>query len=209
MAWTAAVKRFFMPRRSRREEGLIPLAEDGFWKVRHPPHASLKTAARLFDQIDGRTIVEIGTGLHGPQSGDSVLVWAAKTSAQAIYALDLDPDRVAEVQAAVAPYPQVHAEVRDGIEFLAAYAGSVELLYLDFWVSDQAGEIPGTGRAQAYLRAYQAARDKLSPSSLILIDDTDHADPWKQTHIVPAARADGFTVLYQGRQTLLLRLAGA
>jgi hypothetical protein len=45
----------------------------------------------------------------------------------------------------------------------------------------------------------------MAPTSLILIDDTDHIDPWKQTLIVPEARRDGFDVIYVGRQTLLKR----
>jgi hypothetical protein len=202
------VNRLFAPRRGAEAPGapgLIPLGDDGFWKVRHAPGASLRRTARLFDEIGGSTIVEIGTGLHGVDAGDSILVWAEQTKATAIYALDLDPARVTEVKAATARYPQVHAEVCDGIAFLAAFPGTIELLYLDFWVGDGEGEVPGTGRARAYLEAYEATRGKLRTSSLILIDDTDHADPWKQSYIVPAARADGFSALHQGRQTLLGR----
>jgi hypothetical protein len=95
--------------------------------------------------------------------------------------------------------------VGDGIEFLERFAGKIDLLYLDFWVPDPEGAVPGTGRAEAYRRTYHAARDKMSARSMILIDDTDHVPPWKHTLMIPDARHDGFVVLYTGRQTLLKR----
>ena len=75
---------------------------------------------------------------------------------------------------------------------------------LDFW-ADEPDDSFGSGRAEKYLEAYMNGKDKMSPKSLILIDDTDHAPPWKDTLIVPAARKDGFKVIYIGRQTLLAR----
>ena len=81
----------------------------------------------------------------------------------------------------------------------------IDLLYLDFWTPDPEGSFLGTGRAQAYKAAYQAARDQMNEHSLILIDDTDHVHPWKHTYIIPEARKDGFVVMYTGRQTLLQR----
>ena len=102
-------------------------------------------------------------------------------------------------------YPSVEAHVQDGIKFVENFDGTIDLLYLDFWTDDPPGELPGSGRSHAYLAAYEAAKPKLSEKALILIDDTDHVHPWKHTEIIPAARKDGFRLLYTGRQTLLLR----
>ena len=93
----------------------------------------------------------------------------------------------------------------DGIKFVAEFNNKIDLLYLDFWADEIVGTTLGTGRANAYLQAYLNAKDKMNEHSLILIDDTDHIHPWKHTLIVPEARKDDFKVLWEGRQTLLMR----
>lgn len=102
-------------------------------------------------------------------------------------------------------FSNVELELADGIKYLRDFGGKIDLLYLDFRVFDEAEDLPGTGRVRAYQAVYTAARVKLNPVALILIDDTDHIHPWKHTQIVPSARLDGFTVLHCGRQTLLMR----
>jgi hypothetical protein len=184
---------------------LIPVDTDGFWMTRSSPSRSLKMAAGLFDQLNGETIVEIGSGLHGRMSGNSIMVWSRRTAAKTIIAIDLDEERITQVTKATSRYPNVKAIVGDGIEFLEQFPGRIDLLYLDFWIHDAEGAVAGTARAEAHRRAYHAARDKMNPHSMILIDDTDHVPPWKHTLIIPDARHDGFVVLYTGRQTLLKR----
>ena len=183
----------------------IPIASNGFWQPRDAPTASLRETARLFNQINGQTIIEIGSGIHGRLAGDSVLTWAKKTRAKRIIAIDLDEAQIREVKEATSKYPNVEAIVAEGVRYLADFSSTIDLLYLDFWTPDPEGALPGTGRAEAYRNAFAAARDKLSRRSLILIDDTDHIHPWKHTHIVPDARKEGFVVRFVGRQTLLTR----
>lgn len=185
--------------------GIIELTENGFWKSREHPLESLERSATLFNELKGNTIIEIGTGIHGEMSGNSVIVWVEKTKATKIICLDLEEKHVKDVKEATKGFPQVIAKKEDGISFLKNYKEKIDLLYLDFWVQDKPGDLTGTARANAYLLAYQAAKDKLQSNSIILIDDTDHIDPWKQSYIVPAARKDGYIVLYCGRQTLLIR----
>jgi hypothetical protein len=188
-----------------RGAGILPVDEEGWWIPRDLPDASLAEAARLFDQIGGATIVEIGSGLHGEFSGNSILAWTTKTNARRIVAVDLDESRIAEVSNAIGSHPAVEYVVADGVEYLHRFAGTIDLLYLDFWTPDKDGAVPGTGRAEAYLDAYHAAREKMGHRAMVLLDDTDHIHPWKHTFIVPAARKDGYRVVYEGRQTLLRR----
>lgn len=183
----------------------IEIAKNGFWANRSAPAPSLEKTAELFNQIQGETIIEVGSGLHGELSGNSILIWANKTTAKRIIALDTEQKRVDEVRFATSQHPNVEAIAVDGIQYLREFQSKIDLLYLDFWADDPEEVFPGTGRAEAYREAYDAARDNLNRRSLILIDDTDHLDPWKQTHIVYDARRDGFSVLYVGRQTLLMR----
>ena len=184
---------------------LIPIGSNGFWQPRAEPTPSLRETARLFNQINGQTIIEVGSGIHGRLAGDSVLTWATKTRAKRIIAIDLDEKQIRAVKEATTKYPNVEAIVAEGVRYLADFPSTIDLLYLDFWVSDPEGALPGTGRAEAYRNAFAAARDKLSRRSLILIDDTDHIHPWKHTLIVPDARKEGFVVRFVGRQTLLTR----
>jgi hypothetical protein len=188
-----------------RRGDIIRVDDSGFWMSRSSPSRSLKKAAKLFDQLKGETIVEVGTGLHGRIAGNSILVWAKKTSAKSIIAIDLDEQRIKEVKAATGRYPSVKAIVADGISYIAQSPITIDLLYLDFWTPDPENTTPGTGRAEAYRDIYMAAKNKLNKHSLILIDDTDHVAPWKHTLIIPEARRDGYVVLYTGRQTLLQR----
>ena len=185
--------------------GIIPVDEAGWWMHRTSPAASLRAAARLFDELGGETIAEIGSGLHGDLAGNSIFTWVRRTAARRIVAVDADEARVNEVKRATAGNPRVEALVADGIQFLQQFRGTIDLLYLDYWLPDLEGAVVGVGRAEGYRDAYRAARDKMNEHSLLLIDDTDHVHPWKHTHIVPDARADGFRVVYEGRQTLLRR----
>ena len=198
-------KRIIRMIHSGKLDGYIPLAENGFWQYRCVPTKSLNKAAALFNQICGKTIIEIGTGIHGKWAGNSMLVWPQKTSAKRIIAIDLEQERIDEVREVTCQYANVELVLADGIEYLKQFSERIDLLYLDFWTPDPEGTIPGTGRAEAYREAYNAAKDKMNTHSMILIDDTDHIHPWKHTYIVPLARNDGYTVLYTGRQTLLKR----
>ena len=184
---------------------IIPISSDGFWKFRSAPGRSLKIAANLFNKIHGETIVEIGTGIHGKMAGNSMFVWPKRTAAKRIIALDLEQIRLEDVKKVTPQYPQVELIECDGIKYLRNFESKIDLLYLDFWTPDPEGSIPGTGRAEAYKEAYDAAKDKMNLHSIILIDDTDHIHPWKHTYIIPDARKDGYEVVYTGRQTLLQR----
>lgn len=184
---------------------LIEVDKSGFWHPRSTPRISLKRSAKMFNKMGGKVIIEIGSGIQGKMSGNSVLVWANKTDAERIIAIDLDENHINDVKKATTIHANVEAIVADGIEFVAHFEDTIDLLYLDFWTPDPENALPGTGRAEAYLKAYHSARNKLNNHSMILIDDTDHIHPWKHSLIVPSARKDGFQVVWTGRQTLLLR----
>ena len=184
---------------------LIRIGDNGFWAKRDSPSESLEETARMFNQINGQIIVEIGSGIHGRLAGNSVLTWARKTRAKRIVTVDLEPKQIDDVKKATSKYKNVEAIVGDGLKYLAEFSSTIDLLYLDFWVPDPEGALPGTGRAEAYRTAFAAAKDKLAERALILIDDTDHIHPWKHTLIVPDARKEGFGVIFVGRQTLLMR----
>ena len=185
--------------------GLIEIGENGFWRKRYKPTISLIKTARLFNEMNGKVIIEIGSGIQGPMAGSSMIVWTKKTKAEKIVALDLEEKNIDEVKKATIGYSNVEAILGDGIQFLKNFSGTIDLLYLDYWTFDQEGTVPGTGRANSYLEAYMSAKEKMNAHSMILIDDTDHIPPWKHTLIIPEARKDNYRIRWTGRQTLLIR----
>ena len=93
----------------------------------------------------------------------------------------------------------IHIPV-DGIEFLQNFTKPIDVLYLDGWDK-------GTPNfAENHLNAYLAAQDKLSPIHMILIDDTDYVTPdgGKDKLLSPFLIEKGYTVLFNGRQTLFI-----
>src|SRR5438552_15089960 len=151
---------------------LIPIGRNGFWQPREEPTPSLRETARLFNQINGQTIIEVGSGIHGRLAGDSVLTWAKRTRAKRIIAVDLDETRIREVKEATTKYPNVAAIVAEGVRYLADFSSTIELLYLDFSTPDPECALPGTGRAEASGNPFADARDKLDLRPLILVVET-------------------------------------
>ena len=97
--------------------------------------------------------------------------------------------------------PNVTIQCRDGIEFLRTFPKTIDLLYLDAWDA-----IEGTAYAERHLEAFEAAREKLAPRSLVLVDDTDVAWGGKGRLAIPAIIRAGYEPLVNGRQTMLLRV---
>ncbi|HTH50482.1 MAG TPA: hypothetical protein VL501_01030 [Pyrinomonadaceae bacterium] len=100
---------------------------------------------------------------------------------------------------------------RDGIEFLRENDGAIDLLYLDAW------DVFLTDSAERHLEAFQAAEEDLHERSIVLIDDTDmdfdgselvlitDRAAGKGRLLVPYMESCGWTALFGGRQTLLVR----
>jgi hypothetical protein len=88
----------------------------------------------------------------------------------------------------------------DGIEFLRNFNKSIDVLYLDGWDK-------GTHEyAENHLKAYMAAKDKLSNIHLIVIDDTDFLTDagGKDKLLSPYLIDNNYFVLFNGRQTLFI-----
>ena len=166
----------------------------GEWiEPRLGPQESLHDAADLFNKLKGKIIVECGSGLHGEIAGNAALVWANRTNAQEIHYIDTDQRKLDQVHNHLRGNNRASYHCKDCLEVIKKFNKPIDLLYMDFSTSR---------RAETYLELY-----KISDfPQLILIDDTDHVDPWKQTLIVPQAIKDGYEVLWIGRQTLLRKL---
>jgi hypothetical protein len=179
--------------------------------VRGKPRPYILSAIDLLAKMQGKTIVEIGC-MRQPlthsldefnpaccNDGHSTAFWG-RTGLE-VHTVDILPECCNVTAEACRSYPNVHIYCGDGVQFLRGFKGMIDLLYLDAWDT-----LEGIPYAEKHLEAYQAAREKLSPSSIVLIDDTDIAFGGKGRLAVSAIIRDGFDLLLTGRQTMLLRV---
>ena len=112
---------------------IIPIDKNGFWANRSTPALSLERTAGIFNRIRGETIIEIGSGLQGELNGNSILVWAQKTTAKQIITVDTDQKMIDQVINATSQYSNVATVVGDGMQYLQQFGSKIDLLNLDFW----------------------------------------------------------------------------
>jgi len=187
------------------------LTVDEQTNVRGKPRPYILSAIELLAKMHGKSIVEVGC-MRQPlthsldafdpvccNDGHSTAFWGR--TGLAVHTVDIEPAHCAITAQACRAYPNVQVSCGDGVEFLQNFKGTIDLLYLDAWDA-----VEGIPYAERHLEAYQAAREKLSPSSIVLIDDTDIAFGGKGRLAVPVIIRDGFDLLLGGRQTMLLRV---
>jgi hypothetical protein len=88
----------------------------------------------------------------------------------------------------------------DGIDFLQNFDKPIDVLYLDGWDK-------GTPQyAENHLKAYETAKPKLAFRHLVLIDDTDFntLDGGKDQLLSPYLIDNNYHLLFTGRQTLFI-----
>jgi len=179
--------------------------------LRGKPRPFILAAIDLLRKMGGRTIVEIGS-MRQPMrhsleefnpnccnDGHSTLFWAS--TGMNFHTIDINPDCARIAGEACAAMPNAHVYCGDGIAFLQAFDQEIDLLFLDAW-----DVVEGCDFAGGHLLAYQAARDKVAPNSIILIDDTDIKFGGKGRLVIPAIIRDGFDLVLVGRQTMLIRI---
>ena len=88
----------------------------------------------------------------------------------------------------------------DGIDFLKNFDEKIDVLFLDGW------DVGTQEYAEKHLEAYLSAKDKLSDTHLILIDDTDFTlgTGGKDYLLTPYLIDNGYIPLINGRQTLFI-----
>lgn len=170
-------------------------------KEERPPRPVTRTPAfdralALFRDRGGRRVVELGSirsTATADSDGHSTLAFAAV--ADEVYSVDKDPRATALTRRLTASHATASAVTMDGLRFLEAFDGPIDLLYLDGLDAD----LPGS--ADWHLAAFRAAGPKLHAGSLVLIDDAPH----KGAKLVPEAVAEGWEVVFEGPMTLLAR----
>jgi spermidine synthase len=161
----------------------------------------LRRAANLFVARLGRVVLEIGS-IRCPQTalsdGHSTLVWAH--CATRVYLVDSDWAAVALTRHLTMACPHVEVVCADGLDFIRAFSGPIDLLCLD------AGDDPDAVK-ELHLAIFCAAQAHLAPESLVVIDDTDLPHAGRGELVLTRASTEGYRVLWRGRQTALSRHA--
>lgn len=182
--------------------------EEQTWQ-RAKPRDYLFGAIDLFKEIGGKVIVEIGCMRSPMKHSPDELVPAccnaghsswffAKTGAE-FHSVDISWSAVRIAKKACREFPNAHFYRKDGIKFLANFAGTIDLLFLDAW--DVTPKLPF---AEKHLEAYQVAKPKLAARHIISIDDTDVGGGGKGRLVIPQLKQDGYRILVQGRQTVAI-----
>lgn len=174
-----------------------------------------QAVARLGGVPPERTIVELGSLRHALTHdphvelqeqcclyGHSTLHWAR--TGHRVVSVDHDGTASAITREVCGGYNNVTVVTDDGLRFLQAFVGTIDLLYLDAW-----DVVPGTEFAERHLEAFEAAQSKLGAGHMILIDDTDIAEGGKGRLLVPKLIGLGYEQVTAGRQTLLCAPTGA
>lgn len=197
--------------------------------LRNYPAPWIKKTIEMLRIIKGTTVVEIGSTRHcltqkcldyydnchtmtpkeAPaccQDGHSTYFWA--NEGLETYTVDIE-ERCRKVLIEQyewhlkIPMPSnLHICIEDGIQFLKSFTSKIDLLFLDGWDK-------GTSEyAENHLRAYEAAKDKLSDLHLISIDDTDFNTPsgGKDNLLTPRLIDEGYIKLIWGRQIVFFKL---
>ena len=200
--------------------------------IRDKPLRFLNKTLQLLESFvplpQDRIIVEIGTcrnAMTHPlttlnpiccNDGHSTFFWCTLKNTK-VYTVDINPncERILikaykDKQLVINGSLQIHTG--DGIEFLQDFVNetkndssinsskTIDLLFLDAW-----DVVEGTSFAEKHLEAYNVVKNNLNDTCFISIDDTDIANGGKGKLVVPQLIKDGFTILYKGRHTVLVR----
>lgn len=198
--------------------------------IRNYPAPWIKKTIELLRLIDGKTIVEIGSNRReftqnciiyydncmeleskdAPpccQDGHSTYFWVREGFE--VYTVDVDEHCKTSIESSYKHHVReeipenLHIHIpQDGIEFLNNFQGKIDLLYLDGW------DVGTDKFAEKHLEAFLAAKDKLSDTHLISIDDTDFNTDLggKDKLLTPYLLENGYIKVLWGRQTVFVKL---
>lgn len=194
---------------------------------RSKPGPYIKKSIEIFKLLGLKTIVEIGSTRLGATrkcidyfetskdpikspacccDGHSTIFWAM--NGFEIHTVDVDENCKRALEWSFndlqIEFPRnLHVSIpKDGIEFLKEFDGKIDVLFLDGW------DKGSTLYAERHLEAWEAAKPKLSDIHCILIDDTDFdsSEGGKDMLLTPRLLSDGYFPLFNGRQSLYLKV---
>jgi len=192
---------------------------------RSKPGPYLKKSAEIARLLGMKTVVEIGATRFALSQkcldyynsdmnpfvsppccadGHGGIIWTIEGFD--VYSCDIDPNCRTQAEWSFGninqPFPDnLHLHIpEDGIEFLRNFDKKIDVLFLDGWDT-------GTHEyREKHLESFEVAKDKLSETHLILIDDTDFNidGEGKDAFLSPHLLSLGYILLFDGRQKLYI-----
>jgi hypothetical protein len=167
---------------------------------------SIKRALQLFSVLspENPTIVETGTArgkFGGGYVGDGwatvAFGWYAKKFGGTVHTVDIDDECINECMRLTADFSDhICYHVQDSVEFLNNFDGNIDFLYLDSFDCGSDPEL-NIQAADHMLNEYKASKQKLTKTSLILLDDIGVGfNTGKGVKLVPQLLRDGWYMIY-------------
>ncbi len=192
---------------------------------RSKPGPYLKAAIEIAKLLNMKNVVEIGATRYGItqkcidyfnndmdyfisppccSDGHGGIFWSL--AGFEVYSVDIDINCLIHAEwsfsAINRPIPDnLHLNIpKDGIEFLSKFDKKIDVLFLDGW------DVGTQEYKEKHLEAFEVAKDKLSDTHLILIDDTDFSidDEGKDAFLSPVLLSLDYTLIFDGRQKLFI-----
>jgi hypothetical protein len=173
-------------------------------------YATMKYALDLMSERDAKVIVETGTARYGAWSqgfgadGGSTIIFGdwAKSNGGLFYSVDINPQAVETAQKALGINKNSFCICQDSISFLKEFDQPIDFLYLDSFDFDLNNPIPSQ---EHHLKEITAIYSKLTPQSVVMIDDCGLPHGGKGKFAIPYLLERGWVILAEGYQVILSR----
>lgn len=174
---------------------------------------TFKAALNIFLQRGLTNIVETGTTRFADDwgAGMSTTIFGdfAKKYEKKLWTVDIDPEAIKVCQTITEEYREnITYVVGDSIEFLKNFNGIIDLLYLDSFDCHETvpADSPIIKNAQEHqLKEIQAAWDKLTDNSIILLDDSGFESGGKTELTRKFLRENGWLEILNQQQSLWIK----
>lgn len=156
-----------------------------------------------------RTIVETGTARGGIMAftgdgGFTIIfgLWALLHKAH-LYSVDISETAIVNAKTMVEPYMDVITFIQDdSVHYLQNFDGVIDFLYLDSFDYEIEDPVPSQWH---HLKEIEAAYDKLTDQSIVMIDDCDMPGGGKGRLAIDYLTARGWRVVFKSYQVILVR----
>ncbi len=172
-------------------------------------YETFKTALQLLSKRNVKTIVETGTARCGDTNfdgdgGSTILFghWATAHQAK-MYSVDISPRHLEIARAVTKPYwNNLELALDDSVHFLKHFNGTIDFLYLDSYDYDENNPLPPQEHA---LKEVLAAYDKLTDTSIIMIDDCNIPGGGKGKKAIEFLENVGWKRIVNRHQVILIK----
>lgn len=164
-------------------------------------------AINLINERNVKTIVETGTARGGNMAydGDGGFTiifgyWSQLHNAE-LFSIDINPKAVERAHSVVDKFGSVvHLIVDDSVHFLQNFNKQIDFLYLDSYDFEKNNPTPSQLH---HLHEIEAAYDKLTPQSIVMIDDCGLPHGGKGKLVIEYLLNKGWSVYAQDYQVIL------